>query len=52
MKTLNTIFIISLLLGGVALIAMAIIFKAYIHILFGVAFLLLSAAWRREAKAL
>jgi hypothetical protein len=52
MKTLNTIFTVTLLLAGVAFIAMAFAFHAYIHLAFGVGFLALSAAWRKEAKSI
>lgn len=52
MKTLNRFFIISLLLAGAAFIAMALIFSAYIHLVFGAAFIGLSAAWRKEAKSI
>ncbi len=50
MKTLNLLFTFSLLLGGIALIVIAIITKAYFHIGTGSGLLLLSAAWRKEAK--
>jgi hypothetical protein len=52
MKKLNQFFTISLPLAGIALIVVAIIFKAYFHIGTGVALLLLSAAWRKEAKSI
>jgi len=50
MKILNSIFIISLLFAGIAFIVMAFAFHAYIHLAFGAGFLLLSAAWHKEAK--
>jgi hypothetical protein len=52
MKILNTTFIIVLLLAGIAFIVMAFAFNAYIHLAFGVAFIVLSSAWRKEAKAI
>lgn len=52
MKIFNMLCILFLLLGGIAMIVIAVIAKAYFHIGTGAGLLLLSAVWRKEAKSI